>query len=77
MILPYHSHPQTGRSKCFGFVSYDTAEAAQRAIQVVNGYQVLPTNIYGPYGRTQGSFRSVLGVCASGLRYGPGRKSPS
>eukprot|EP00667_Euglena_gracilis_P002002 EG_transcript_2002 len=31
---------QTGRSKCFGFVSYDSAESAQAAIQALNGYQV-------------------------------------
>ena len=30
----------TGRSKCFGFVSYDNAESAQQSIQALNGYQV-------------------------------------
>ncbi|XP_027366915.1 RNA-binding protein BRN1-like isoform X2 [Abrus precatorius] len=30
----------TGVSKCFGFVSYDTAEAAQAAISVMNGCQL-------------------------------------
>jgi CUG-BP- and ETR3-like factor len=30
----------TGASKCFGFVSYDTPEAAQAAINVMNGFQL-------------------------------------
>ncbi|XP_004290716.1 PREDICTED: CUGBP Elav-like family member 5 [Fragaria vesca subsp. vesca] len=30
----------TGVSKCFGFVSYDSPEAAQSAITVMNGYQL-------------------------------------
>ncbi|KAL2323605.1 hypothetical protein Fmac_027984 [Flemingia macrophylla] len=30
----------TGVSKCFGFVSYDTPEAAQAAISMMNGYQL-------------------------------------
>jgi len=31
---------QTNLSKCFGFVSYTTAESAQAAIQAMNGFQV-------------------------------------
>ncbi|KAL2624054.1 hypothetical protein R1flu_008299 [Riccia fluitans] len=30
----------TGASKCFGFVSYDSSEAAQAAINVMNGFQL-------------------------------------
>ncbi|XP_020580685.1 RNA-binding protein BRN1-like [Phalaenopsis equestris] len=30
----------TGASKCFGFVSYDSPEAAQAAIDVMNGFQL-------------------------------------
>jgi len=30
----------TGASKCFGFVSYDSPEAAQAAINVMNGFQL-------------------------------------
>eukprot|EP00122_Pirum_gemmata_P008750 Pgem_evm1s8074 len=30
---------QTNQSKCFGFVSFDAAFAAQRAIQSMNGFQ--------------------------------------
>ncbi|EPS64064.1 hypothetical protein M569_10716, partial [Genlisea aurea] len=30
----------TGASKCFGFVSYDSAAAAQGAIGAMNGYQL-------------------------------------
>ncbi|XP_024404116.1 RNA-binding protein BRN1 isoform X1 [Physcomitrium patens] len=30
----------TGASKCFGFVSYDTPDAAQAAINVMNGFQL-------------------------------------
>jgi len=31
---------QTNLSKCFGFVSFTTNEAAHAAIQAMNGYQV-------------------------------------
>ncbi len=30
----------TNLSKCFGFVSYDTAVSAQAAIQAMNGFQI-------------------------------------
>ncbi|KAH3763517.1 RNA-binding protein BRN1 [Pelomyxa schiedti] len=35
----------TGVSKCFGFVSYDSAEAAQVAIGSMNGYQIGPKRL--------------------------------
>ncbi len=30
----------TNLSKCFGFISYDTAASAQAAIQAMNGFQI-------------------------------------
>jgi CUG-BP- and ETR3-like factor len=30
----------TGQSKCFGFVSYDSADAAHNAITHMNGFQI-------------------------------------
>ncbi|XP_063901322.1 CUGBP Elav-like family member 1-B isoform X2 [Zophobas morio] len=33
--------PATNQSKCFGFVSYDNAEAASHAIAAMNGYQTM------------------------------------
>jgi RNA recognition motif-containing protein len=30
----------TGQSKCFGFVSFDSNDSAQTAIQQMNGFQI-------------------------------------